>query len=107
MRAFTCSALVISAIWIAALPPADSIMPTVFSASLRDVLAFTITAAPPEASARAMARPMLRAAPVTRATLPASSLPAFIPTLLGNGSPLVTDLRQPGRERREQDDESD
>jgi hypothetical protein len=29
-----------------------------------------------------MARPMLRAPPVTRATLPASSVPGLIPTLL-------------------------
>ena len=68
----------------AALPP---IISTVFSASAREVFAFTITDAPPAASERAMARPMLRAPPVTSATLPASSSPALIPTLLANRSP--------------------
>ncbi|MCD6042294.1 MAG: hypothetical protein K0R40_1897 [Burkholderiales bacterium] len=60
----------------------DPISSTVFCASVREVFALTITAAPPAASERAMARPMLRAAPVTSATLPASSLPGLIPTLL-------------------------
>ena len=53
------------------------------SASLREVLAFTSTEAPPEASERAIARPMLRAAPVTRATFPESSVPGRIPITLG------------------------
>jgi len=47
------------------------------------VLAFTMTEAPPAASERAMARPMLRAAPVTRATFPANSVPGVIPIVLG------------------------
>jgi hypothetical protein len=67
----------------AAPAPADSIMARVSSASAREVLAFTITEAPPEASERAIARPMLRAAPVTRATFPAKSVPGVIPIVLG------------------------
>src|SRR6185436_14673296 len=101
---WTSSGLVTSAICNAALSP---IMPTVFSASLREVFAFTITEAPPAASERAMARPMLRAPPVTKATLPASSSPALIPTLLANGVPLSTDFRQPGCERRNINDQED
>jgi hypothetical protein len=58
-------------------------MARVSSASAREVLAFTITEAPPAASERAIARPMLRAAPVTRATFPANSVPGVIPMVLG------------------------
>ena len=61
-------------------------MPTVSSASAREVLALTMTDAPPAASERAIARPMLRAPPVTSATLPASSSPGFIPMLLAKRS---------------------
>src|SRR5688500_7535151 len=84
----TAAGSVTSAICSLALPPSASIMATVFSASAREVRALTITAAPPAASERSMARPMLRAAPVTRATLPASSAPGAIPTLLGTSPPL-------------------
>src|SRR5262245_54431993 len=54
-------------------------METVCFASLCDVFAFTITAAPPAARERQMARPMFRAPPVTSATFPASSVPGVIP----------------------------
>src|SRR5712692_10504399 len=91
----------------AAFPPADSIMSIVLSASTREVFTFTITAAPPAASERAIARPILRAPPVTSATLPASSAPALIPTSLGNSCLLMTDRRQPGRNRRKHDDDAD
>ena len=63
--------------------PADGpIIFTVSSAIAFEVFAFTMTDAPPAASERQMARPMLRAPPVTRATLPASSLPCLMPTVL-------------------------
>src|SRR4026208_1605610 len=50
----------------AAPAPADSIMARVSSASAREVLAFTITEAPPDASERAPARPPASAAPAAR-----------------------------------------
>src|SRR5438445_4289318 len=103
--AATARGSVTSAMCTAALPPACSIIATVSSACAREVFAFTITAAPPAASARAMARPMLRAPPVTSATFPVSSLPAVIPTL--DMRLLVTDRRQPGGERRKEDDDHD
>src|SRR5438094_5601609 len=104
--AATSRGAVTSAMCSAALPPASSIMATVSSACARDVRALTITAAPPAASERAMARPMLRAPPVTSATLPASSTPRVMPTVLGNfPSSLMADRRQPGGERRKDDDE--
>ena len=68
---------------------AAPIISTVSSPRLREVFAFTITDAPPAASERAMARPMLRAPPVTSATLPASSLAGRHSTLLGNAIPSV------------------
>src|SRR5512134_3692210 len=80
---------------------------TVFSASAREVRALTMTLAPPAASERAMARPMLRAAPVTRATFPASSVPGLIPTVLGKAFSSTADAGQPGGERRERDDQAD
>src|SRR5450631_3501575 len=69
---------VTSARLVKALPPAASIVFTTSRASSCDDLAFTTTAAPASASASAIARPMLRLAPVTSATRPASSLPAFM-----------------------------
>src|SRR5438093_5605387 len=101
--AATARGSVASAMCSAALPPACSIMATVSSACAREVLAFTMTAAPPAASERAIARPMLRAPPVTSATFPASSLPALIPTL--DMRLLVTDRRQPGGDRWKDDDQ--
>src|SRR5438067_75636 len=102
----TSAGSVTSARCSAALPPASTIIATVSSACVRDVRALTITAAPPAASERAMARPMLRAPPVTSATLPASSTPRVMPTVLGNfPSSLMADRRQPGGERRKDDDE--
>src|SRR6185503_10215260 len=81
---------------------------TVSSAIAFEVLALTITEAPAAASERQMARPMLRAPPVTSATLPASSPPGLIPTLLGK-SPLLSvhRLRQPRGERRNIDHHQD
>src|SRR6185436_13694195 len=76
-------------------------------ASILTAALFT-TAAPPAASERAMARPMLRAPPVTSATLPASSLPGFIPTLdMLLRRFLMTYARQPDGERREGDHQPD
>src|SRR5438132_7421769 len=103
--AATARGSVTSAICTAALPPACSIIATVSSACARELLAFTMTAAPPAASERAIARPMLRAPPVTSATFPASSSLGFIPTL--DMVLLVADRRQPGGERRVDDDEDD
>src|SRR5690242_10584143 len=54
-------------------PPADLIDARVSSASAREERALTTTAAPAAASASEIARPMLRAPPVTRTTLPDSS----------------------------------
>ena len=56
------------------------------STSARDERAFTTTAAPSSASASAIARPMLRAAPVTSATLPESG-PAVTPDLRARARP--------------------
>src|SRR5687768_7191869 len=104
--AWTSAGFVMSAMCRAAFDP---IISTVFSASVREVRAFTITDAPPAASEREIARPMLRAAPVTSATLPASSLPDFIPALLGKLAShfLSTHFRQPGCKRWNIDDEQD
>src|SRR5690242_10613848 len=96
---------VTSAMCTAALPPALSIIATVSCAWSREVFAFTITVAPPAASERAIARPMLRAAPVTIATLPVSSFPWVIPML--DITFLVADRRQPGGERRENENHAD
>src|SRR2546425_294342 len=88
--AATAGASVTSAMCSTALPPADLIAASVCSASAREVLALIMTAAPPAASDRAIARPMFRALPVTRATLPASSSPGVIPALRGTRkSPFV------------------
>jgi hypothetical protein len=54
-------------------PPAARIRSAVSSASLREVRALTITAAPPAAIAHAIARRCCARLPVTRATFPASS----------------------------------
>jgi hypothetical protein len=56
-----------------ALPPARSISAATAFASCTFERALTTTAAPPSASASAMARPILRPAPVTIATRPDSS----------------------------------
>src|SRR5205823_933664 len=101
----TARASLTSATCTAALPPALSIIATVSCACSRDVLAFTITLAPPAASERAMARPMLRAAPVTMATLPASSFPGVIPTF--DMRLLMSERRQPCGDRRKNDDQRD
>src|SRR6185503_3861088 len=63
-----------SAVTPSALPSARSISPATASASLRLERTLTTTAAPPSASASAIPRPILRPAPVTMATRPASSL---------------------------------
>src|SRR3546814_12495111 len=73
-RAATASGPVMSSTWAIALPAADSISAASCPASLPEVRALTATAAPAEASSRQMARPILRAAPVTSATCPSSSL---------------------------------
>src|SRR5471030_3238921 len=78
--ASTASSWVTSARRATAFPPLASIAFTTSRASSRDDLAFTTTAAPAPASESAMARPMLRLAPVTSATRPPSSLPAFMPS---------------------------
>ncbi len=62
-----------SAMQVSAWPPAARISCTTLSASSLAVRALTATAAPAWASASAIARPMLREAPVTSATLPVSS----------------------------------
>src|SRR5262249_26982528 len=56
-----------------ALPPSRSISRATASASCKFERALTTIAAPPSASASAMARPILRPAPVTMATRPESS----------------------------------
>src|SRR5260221_14105157 len=71
---FTAASSVTSAMPTSALPPAASISVTTARASSAEDFAFTTTAAPASASASAMARPMLRLAPVTSATRPSSSL---------------------------------
>src|SRR5262245_16199923 len=53
-----------------ALPPAAVISPTTESTAALSARPLTTTAAPSRARVRAMARPILRPAPVTRATLP-------------------------------------
>ncbi|MNC87081.1 hypothetical protein D3C83_27790 [compost metagenome] len=63
-----------SAMKVSAWPPAWRISSTTLSASAFALRALTATAAPCAANSSAMARPMLREAPVTSATLPASSL---------------------------------
>src|SRR6202011_4672020 len=75
----TASGSVTSATSATALPPACSIPTATPSASPRFARALTTTAAPPSASASAIARPMLRPAPVTRATRPDSSSGTALP----------------------------
>src|SRR5438067_8064110 len=74
--AIACTALAsaTSPIWTSALPPAASISRTTASASVCLLRALTRTDAPSAASVSAIARPILRPAPVTIATLPVSSL---------------------------------
>src|SRR5204863_8499838 len=91
---------VTSAKWNAAVPPLDLIIETVFLASPCEVLAFTITVAPPAAREREIALPMFLAPPVTRATFPRSSLPGVMPALL-MGRPLSARFRGAGAARRE------
>src|SRR5258708_2267818 len=69
----TAASSVTSASCNIAWPPAATISPTTASASARELRALTIMAAPEAARLRAMARPILREAPVTRATRPVSS----------------------------------
>src|ERR1700719_3853161 len=76
--ASTALASATSPIWTCALPPKASISRATASASARLLRALTRIDAPPSASASAIARPILRPAPVTMATLPLSS---FIPAL--------------------------
>src|SRR5207249_3433188 len=57
----------------AALLPAASTRHNVWSRSLDGRRALIITLAPPAATAQAIARPMLRAAPVIKTTLPLNS----------------------------------
>src|SRR5262249_46320093 len=73
-----------------AFPPEARTAAAVSSASAREPRAWTITEAPAAASSRAMARPMFRAAPVTRAVLPLSS-PA--------GSAMVLSYKKSSREK--------
>ncbi len=72
--ALTAGASTTSAMATIALPPLLSISFTTASASARLLRTLTTTAAPADASSSAMARPMLRPAPVMTATRPASSL---------------------------------
>ena len=60
---------------------------------------FTATLAPPEASNSAIARPILRAAPVTSATLPANSSPLCMPVRSWQSSPSVKCLIVPSNVR--------
>src|SRR5471030_650548 len=71
--ALTAAASTTSASATIALPPFPSISFTTDSASARFCRTLTTTAAPPAASSSAMARPMLRPAPVMMATRPCSS----------------------------------
>src|SRR3954471_17773536 len=71
--ALTAAASTTSASATIALPPLPSISLTTASASARFCRTLTTTAAPPAASSSAMARPMLRPAPVMTATRPFSS----------------------------------
>src|SRR4051794_14084937 len=71
--ALTAAASTTSASATIALPPLPSISLTTDSASARFCRALTTTAPPPAASSSAMARPMLRPAPVMTATRPCSS----------------------------------
>src|SRR4051812_46583282 len=71
--ALTAEASTTSASATIALPPLPSISLTTASASARFCRTLTTTAAPPAASSSAMARPMLRPAPVMTATRPCSS----------------------------------
>src|SRR6516165_4653851 len=69
----TAAGSITSATCAMALPPARSISLATCSASLRLARALTTTAAPPSASESAIARPILRPAPVTIATRPDNS----------------------------------
>src|SRR5262249_46675016 len=64
-----------------AAPPCASISLATASASAALLRVLTTTAAPPAASSSAMARPILRPAPVTIATRPSSSLLPFMRAL--------------------------
>ena len=77
--ALTAGASTTSAMATIAWPPLLSISFTTASASARLLRTLTTTAAPAEASSSAMARPMLRPAPVMTATRPASSLSGIFP----------------------------
>src|SRR5271166_2441941 len=70
-----------SAMSAMAWPPPRAISPATCSASSRLARALTATAAPPSASESAIARPILRPAPVTMATRPDSSLVIVSPCL--------------------------
>ena len=72
--ALTAAASTTSASAAIALPPLLSISLTTASASARLLRTLTTTAAPPAASSSAMARPMLRPAPVMTATRPCKFL---------------------------------
>ena len=74
MRA-TAGASVTSAMNASARPPPSSISRATALASVSLERALITTAAPAAASSWAIARPMLRAAPVTMATRPSSSFP--------------------------------
>src|SRR6267142_610217 len=104
----TASGSVTSAKWKAAVPPLDLIIATVLLASPCEVLAFTITVAPPAASEREIARPMFLAPPVTRATFPRSSLPGVMPASLiaGPSAHVFEEQEQPAEDGgvAEQDD---
>ena len=90
----TAAASVTSAIAARARPPAASISFTTASASALLERTLTTTAAPPLASSSAMARPMLRPAPVMTATRPASSWSAI--QFLSNVIPGRAEAREPG-----------
>src|SRR6267143_2146979 len=96
----TASGSVTSAKWRAAVPPLDLIIATVLLASPCEVLAFTITVAPPAASEREIARPMFLAPPVTRATFPRSSLPGVMPASLmaGPSTHVFEEQEQPAED---------
>src|SRR5258707_10859242 len=76
--------------WTSAVMPRVSISRAAASASARLVRALTTMDAPPAASASAMARPILRPAPVTSATFPLSSLLAIaVPPYPRHGRPCA------------------
>src|SRR5215213_2866987 len=84
-----------------ALPPSRSMSRTTCSASLLFERTLIMMAAPPEASAFAIARPMLRPAPVTSATRPDSSC-SLTPQLLQIDAAIIErscDRQRPHRTR--------